>query len=224
MACLWKGRPTSAPSWMCLTRDTGVFPPGLLSEASKKGFLRNLVVPRGQKYEMSSRGRRRRNIKYQILITLPAVLELLWNFWALPGHLARPFLSHVRKHVLLLPCIRKLHVSHPISKWLTSFLLHSFVPWRPKQAGDPYLSWASRWRYWWRTHVPNQETWNVGSIPGSGRSSGRRHDNPLQYPCLENLMDGGVHGITKGQTQPKWLSTHTPSPLEKLACSQRLLL
>ena len=25
-----------------------------------------------------------------------------------------------------------------------------------------------------------------GSIPGSGRSPGRRHGNPLQYFCLEN--------------------------------------
>ena len=25
-----------------------------------------------------------------------------------------------------------------------------------------------------------------GSIPGSGRSPGRRHGNPLQYSCLEN--------------------------------------
>ena len=26
-------------------------------------------------------------------------------------------------------------------------------------------------------------------IPGSGRSSGGGHDNPLQYSCLENAMD-----------------------------------
>ena len=31
-----------------------------------------------------------------------------------------------------------------------------------------------------------------GSIPGSGRSPGERHGNPLQYSCLENPMDGGV--------------------------------
>ena len=28
------------------------------------------------------------------------------------------------------------------------------------------------------------------SIPGSGRSSGEGNDNPLQYSCLENPMDG----------------------------------
>ena len=27
---------------------------------------------------------------------------------------------------------------------------------------------------------------DLGLIPGSGRSSGRGHDNPLQYSCLEN--------------------------------------
>ena len=29
-----------------------------------------------------------------------------------------------------------------------------------------------------------------GSIPGSGRSPGEGHGNPLQYPCLENSTDG----------------------------------
>ena len=41
-----------------------------------------------------------------------------------------------------------------------------------------------------------------GSIPGSGRSPGDGHGNPLQYSCLENSMDRGawwasVHGITE---------------------------
>ena len=27
-------------------------------------------------------------------------------------------------------------------------------------------------------------------IPGSGRSAGGKHSNPLQYPCLENPRDG----------------------------------
>ena len=45
-----------------------------------------------------------------------------------------------------------------------------------------------------------------GSIPGSGRSPGGRHGNPLQYSCLENPMDRGawqaiVHGVTESQTR-----------------------
>ena len=45
-----------------------------------------------------------------------------------------------------------------------------------------------------------------GSIPGLGRSPGEGNGNPLQYSCLENLMDGGawwatVHGVAKSQTR-----------------------
>ena len=45
-----------------------------------------------------------------------------------------------------------------------------------------------------------------GLIPASGRSPGGRHDNPLQYSCLENPMDrrawwDTVHGVTKSRTQ-----------------------
>ena len=47
---------------------------------------------------------------------------------------------------------------------------------------------------------------DVGLIPGSGRSPGGGHGNPLQYTCLGNPMDRGacwttVHRITKSQTQ-----------------------
>ena len=45
----------------------------------------------------------------------------------------------------------------------------------------------------------------ASSIPGSGRSLGEGNDNPLQYSCLENPMDGGawqvaVNQCTKNQT------------------------
>ena len=33
---------------------------------------------------------------------------------------------------------------------------------------------------------------DLGSIPGSGRSSGDGNENPLQYSCLENPMEGGA--------------------------------
>ena len=33
---------------------------------------------------------------------------------------------------------------------------------------------------------------DVGSIPGSGRSSGEGNGNPLQYYCLENPTDRGA--------------------------------
>ena len=34
----------------------------------------------------------------------------------------------------------------------------------------------------------------MGSIPGSGRSPGGGHGNPLQYSCLDNPMDRGSWG------------------------------
>ena len=33
---------------------------------------------------------------------------------------------------------------------------------------------------------------DLGSIPGLGRFPGEGNDNPLQYSCLENSMDGGA--------------------------------
>ena len=35
-----------------------------------------------------------------------------------------------------------------------------------------------------------------GSVPGLGRSPGGGYGNPLQYSCLENLMDRGVWRAT----------------------------
>ena len=39
--------------------------------------------------------------------------------------------------------------------------------------------------------VNAKDTGDTGSIPGSRRSPGGRHGNPLQYSCLENSMDRG---------------------------------
>ena len=52
---------------------------------------------------------------------------------------------------------------------------------------------------------------DLGSIPGSGRSPGGGHGNPLQYSCLENSMDrrawwAMVHGVTNSWTWLKQLS------------------
>ena len=46
----------------------------------------------------------------------------------------------------------------------------------------------------------------LGSIPGSGRSSGEGTGDPLQYSCLENPMDRGswqaaVKVVTKSWTK-----------------------
>ena len=47
---------------------------------------------------------------------------------------------------------------------------------------------------------------DLGSVPGSGRSSAERNGNPLQYSCLEKPMDRGawwatVQSIAKSWTQ-----------------------
>ena len=53
----------------------------------------------------------------------------------------------------------------------------------------------------------------MGSIPGSGRSTGGGHGNPLQDSCLENPMDRGawratVHRVAQSWTRLKRLSMH----------------
>ena len=51
-----------------------------------------------------------------------------------------------------------------------------------------------------------EDAGDAGSIPGSGRSSGGGHGNPLQYSCLEKPVDRGawcltVHGVVKSRTR-----------------------
>ena len=49
---------------------------------------------------------------------------------------------------------------------------------------------------------PPDNAGDTGLIPGSGRSSGERSSNPLQYSCLRNPRDrevswATVHGVAK---------------------------
>ena len=65
---------------------------------------------------------------------------------------------------------------------------------------------------------------DMGLIPGSGRSPGGGHGNPLQYSCLENPVGRGawqaaVHGVTQSQLWPKRLSTHAKH-IRKHQCQQ----
>ena len=50
------------------------------------------------------------------------------------------------------------------------------------------------------------DTRNTSPVPGSGRSPGGGHGNPLQYSCLANPVDRGawqaaVHMVAKSRTQ-----------------------
>ena len=70
----------------------------------------------------------------------------------------------------------------------------------------------------------------AGFIPGSGRSPGGGHGNPLQYSCLENPMVRGawwatIYRVVKSWTRLKQLSTlclwayEFPRDIEQLSCS-----
>ena len=51
---------------------------------------------------------------------------------------------------------------------------------------------------------------DAGSIPGSGRSPGGGHGNPLQYSCLENPMERGrlVDYSSQGQIAESEATEH----------------
>ena len=54
---------------------------------------------------------------------------------------------------------------------------------------------------------------DMASIPGSRRSPGGGHGNPLWYSCMENPMDRGAwqaigHGLQKSWIQLRRLSMH----------------
>ena len=46
---------------------------------------------------------------------------------------------------------------------------------------------------------------DAGLIPGLGRSPGEGNDNPLQYSCQENPMDGGPWWATVGAFAKSWI-------------------
>ena len=65
--------------------------------------------------------------------------------------------------------------------------------------------WASQWLSGKESACSAGDT---GSIPGSGRSPGGGHGNPLLYSCLENPMESeawraSVHEVTKASNVTK---------------------
>ena len=62
---------------------------------------------------------------------------------------------------------------------------------------------------WWLSSKDSAcKAGDSGSIPRSGRSPGEQHGYPLEYSCLQNVMDRGswwtiIHGVAKSWT---WLS------------------
>ena len=45
---------------------------------------------------------------------------------------------------------------------------------------------------------------DIGSIPRLGGSPGGGHGNPLQYSCLENLLDRGAWKATVHRVAKSW--------------------
>ena len=51
--------------------------------------------------------------------------------------------------------------------------------------------------------------WDLGLIPGPGRSLGEGNGNPLQYSCLENSMDRGAwRAAARGVTESNMTDQH----------------
>ena len=120
-------------------------------------------------------------------------------------------------------------VSH-IASWtsILKILPCDTVKFRPGSLGNWQTIGISISNYWCNWILPPQKSelprWlrdkestcsarDTGSIPGTGRSPGGGHGNPLQNSCLENPMDSGawqatVHGAAKSRTRLKRLSTH----------------
>ena len=75
---------------------------------------------------------------------------------------------------------------------------------------EVYLIWASQVALVVKNLPANAgDVRDVGSIPGSGRSSGKGHGNPLQYSCLENPMDRNLVSHTESDTaEETWNDGH----------------
>ena len=66
---------------------------------------------------------------------------------------------------------------------------------------DLIKSYFMGWLPWWLSGKESAcNAGDVGLIPGLETSPGEGNGNPLQYSCLENPMDRGVHGVAKRRT------------------------
>ena len=61
----------------------------------------------------------------------------------------------------------------------------------PKHLDENFM-WSMGLPWWLRWKASASSAGDLGSVPGSGRSSGEGDGKPLQYSCLENSMDRGA--------------------------------
>ena len=103
----------------------------------------------------------------------------------------------------------------PVEEWTEEVVLQGCSRTRPWGCSPPFYS-PGMHLIWWPVLLAGLPGWlrgkdsacNAGdmdSIPGSGRSPGGGHGNPLQCSCLENPVDRGacwatVHGLAELDT------------------------
>ena len=70
-----------------------------------------------------------------------------------------------------------------------------------------------------------RDTADLGSIPGSGRSPGGGNGNPLQYSCLENLIEdpGGLQSRGSQRVGHDWVHRSTHSLLVGMHFGRQLI-
>ena len=87
--------------------------------------------------------------------------------------------------------------------WLLSNLLpHTYEKWYQLGRVEGFLYGSAGKQY-----VCNAG--HTSLVSGSGRSPGGRHNNLLQYSCLENAMDKGAWQATVQSVTKEQLGTHT---------------
>ena len=85
--------------------------------------------------------------------------------------------------------------------------LHQFAQDRKGKAQEEIKPWIANLGNFPGDSVGKESVCNAGdtgdmsSVPGSGRSAGGGHGNPLQYSCLENPMDRGAWRATVHRSQ-----------------------
>ena len=96
--------------------------------------------------------------------------------------------------------------------------LYTIMVWNPTQvmATVRFNNRLPRWLSGEESACSAGDAGDKGSIPGSGRSPGGGHGNPLQDSCRESPIDRGawwatVCGVAKSWTWLKGLSMHTDS-------------
>ena len=95
-----------------------------------------------------------------------------------------------------------IHPNIPISSYLKQSMWEVNFPTLSSQKISIFFPHTCKWfdtafvwyraSLWLRCKESTSSAGDPGSVPGSGRSPGGGNGNPLQYPCLENPMDGGA--------------------------------